>query len=98
MKDGVIFVNTARGAVTDERALCDAVKSGKIAGLATDVYSSEPFRGESPFYEIKEYDNVCLTPHMAWGTVEARERCFCEMIKNMESFLEGKERNRVDRI
>ncbi len=96
MKNSVIFVNTARGAVTDENALCDAVKTGKIAGLGTDVYSTEPFGTDSPFYEIRNLDSVCLTPHMAWGAKEARERCFEEMLKNMSAFLKGEIRNRVD--
>lgn len=96
MKKNVIFVNTARGAVTDEAAICEAVKSGNIAAFGTDVYSTEPFGADSPFYEIKEYDNVCLTPHMAWGAKEARERCFSEMLKNLEACFNGEIRNRVE--
>ncbi len=96
MKKGVIFVNTARGAVTDEAALCEAVQNGKIGGLGIDVYSVEPFGTESPFYAIKDLDNVCLTPHMAWGAIEARERCFNEMLLNMQAFLDGVKRNRID--
>ena len=96
MKPGVIFVNTARGAVTDEAALCEAVKQGKIGGLGIDVYSVEPFGTDSPFYAIKDLDNVHLTPHMAWGAIEARERCFNEMLLNMQAFLNGEKRNRID--
>ncbi len=96
MKPGVIFVNTARGAVTDEAALCDGLKEGRIAGFGTDVYSVEPFPADSPFYQIKDYDNVCLTPHMAWGGKETRERCFAEMLTNMQAFFDGTLRNRVD--
>ena len=96
MKETTILVNTARGAVTDEQALCDAIRNRKIAGFGTDVYSAEPFPVESPLYEIKSYDNVCLTPHMAWGGKETRERCFAEMLANMEAFFAGKIRNRVD--
>ena len=96
MKKNVIFVNTARGAVTDEKALCEALKNGEIGGLGTDVYSVEPFGCDSPFYEIKDYPNVILTPHMAWGAKEARERCFSEMIENMKAFYDGKIRNRVE--
>ncbi|MBE7024612.1 MAG: hydroxyacid dehydrogenase [Ruminococcaceae bacterium] len=96
MKKTAIFVNTARGAVTDEAALCDALREGKIAALGTDVYSVEPFGEDSPFYGIKEYENVCLTPHMAWGTIEARERCFNEMLQNTAAFFSGEIRNRVD--
>ncbi|MBR5157854.1 MAG: hydroxyacid dehydrogenase [Clostridia bacterium] len=96
MKKTAILVNTARGAVTDEKALCDAVKEGRIAGFGTDVYSVEPFGEDSPVYEIKDYDNVCLTPHMAWGTIEARERCFSVMIENTNAFFAGEIKNRID--
>ncbi|MBO5363854.1 MAG: hydroxyacid dehydrogenase [Clostridia bacterium] len=96
MKKNVILVNTARGAVTDEQALCDAIKEGRIAGFGTDVYSVEPFPVESPFYEIRNYDNVCLTPHMAWGGKETRERCFSEMLANMKAYFAGQLRNRVE--
>lgn len=96
MKKNVILVNTARGAVIDEEAACKAIKENKIAGFGTDVYSTEPFGKESPYYEIKDYDNVCFTPHMAWGTIEARERCFGEMIKNLQAFFKGEIRNRID--
>ncbi len=95
MKKDAILVNTARGAVTDEMALCDAIKNGKIGGFGTDVYSTEPFDEKAPFYEIKDLDNVCLTPHMAWGTIEARERCFEEMLVNMKAFFNGEKRNRL---
>ena len=95
MKKSVVVVNTARGLVTDEKALCSALKEGRIGALGTDVYSVEPFGKESPFFEIKDYPNVCFTPHMAWGTVEARERCFDEMLKNTQAFLKGERRNRI---
>lgn len=96
MKKTAILVNTARGAVTDEKALCDAIKEGSIAGFGTDVYSLEPFGENGPIYGIKDYDNVCLTPHMAWGTIEARERCFSIMLENMNAFFNGEIKNRID--
>lgn len=96
MKDGVILVNVARGAVTDERAVADAIKSGKIGGFGCDVYSAEPFTQEHPYYEIKDMDNVLLTPHMAWGSLDARVRLCDEVKKNIESYFDGKIRNRVD--
>jgi len=98
MKKTAVLVNTARGAVIDESYLCEAIRMKKIAAFGTDVYSEEPFGKASPYYEIKDYDNVCLTPHMAWGTKEARERCFEEMLSNMSVFFEGKVRNRIDLI
>lgn len=96
MKPSVIVVNTARGAVTNEDALAVAVKAGKIAGLASDVYSAEPMPKTHPFYDIKDLPNVCLTPHMAWAAYEARQRCLDEMVANIESFLSGATRNRLD--
>ena len=96
MKDGVILVNVARGAVTDERAIADAVKSGKIGGFACDVYSCEPFSREHPFYEIKDMDNVLLTPHMAWGSLDARVRLLNEVGENIKAYFHGGIRNRLD--
>ena len=96
MKDGAILVNVARGAVTDERAVADAVRSGKLSGFACDVYSSEPFGTEHPFYEIKDCPNVMLTPHMAWGSLEARVRLCDEVKKNIVAYLSGETRNRID--
>ncbi len=96
MKNGAILVNMARGAVTDEAAVADAVASGKLAGFGCDVYSVEPFSEDHPFYAIRERKNVCLTPHMSWGAYEARARCLQEMILNMKAFFAGEMRNRVD--
>ena len=96
MKPGVILINTARGAVTDERAVADALESGKIGGLGCDVYSSEPMPQDHPFYKLRALDNVCLTPHNGWGAYEARVRCIDEMAENIASFLKGERRNRVD--
>lgn len=96
MKDGAILINVARGAVTDEVAVADAIKSGKLGGFACDVYSREPFGEEHPFYAIKDMDNVILTPHMAWGSYEARVRLCNEVKKNVIAFFEDVIRNRVD--
>ena len=96
MKDGVILVNMARGAVTDEAAVAEAVRAGKIGALGCDVYSVEPFPETHPYYAIRELENVLLTPHMSWGAYEARDRCLREMILNMQAFFAGEERNRVD--
>jgi len=95
MKDGVILVNVARGKVTDEDAVARAVRSGKIGFLGCDVYSTEPMPVSHPFYEIKDLPNVCLTPHMAWGAYEARQRCIEEIAKNICSFAESGRRNRI---
>lgn len=98
MKKDVIVVNAARGLVTDERAIADAVKEGRIGAFGSDVFSVEPFGTDHPFYEIKDYPNVCLTPHMAWGAYEARVRCLSEIIENIKAFQKGEIRSRVDLI
>ena len=95
MKSGVVIVNTARGAVCDEAAIADAVLSGKIGALGCDVYSKEPFREDHPFSAILECPNVCLTPHMAWGSYEARNRCVRRMAENITQFFAGNVHNRI---
>ena len=95
MKNDAILINVARGAVTDENAVADAVLAGKLGGFATDVYSVEPFPEGHPMQRISNCENVMLTPHMAWGTLEARVRCLDEVVKNIESFLSGGKRKRV---
>lgn len=96
MKDGVILVNAARGAVTDEQAVADAVLSGKLGGFGCDVYSAEPFGEDHPFYALLDHPNVCLTPHMAWGSYEARVRCLATVAENIRALAEGRAPNRVD--
>ena len=98
MKKSVIIVNEARGAVTDEEAIANAVLSGRIAGFGSDVYSVEPFEKKHPFTKIMGFDNVCLTPHSAWGAIEARERCLNVICNNIRDFLAGNVTNRVDII
>lgn len=96
MKPETILINVARGAVTDEAALARAMQEGKLGGLGVDVYSVEPFPKEHPFYAIRHLPNVCLTPHMAWGAKEARDRCLAEIARNIAAFYAGEDRNRVD--
>lgn len=95
MKKDAIFVNVARGKVCDEEALCRAVLENKIGAIGVDVYSTEPFGEDSPYNLIMDRDNVCLTPHMAWGAYEARLRCFNIMLENLTSFIKGEEKNRI---
>lgn len=93
-----IIINVARGAVWDESAVAEALTDGTVSGIGCDVYSTEPFPAEHPFFAIKDLPNVCLTPHMAWGSYEARCRCLSEIVKNIEAFKNGEIRSRVDLI
>ena len=96
LKADAIVINVARGAVTDEAALADAVQCGRLGGLGVDVYSLEPMPKDHPFQGIKTLPNVCLTPHMAWGGYETRVRLLAEMAENIRSYLAGEKRCRVD--
>ena len=96
MKKNVVLVNEARGAVLDEEAVASAVESGTIAAFGCDVYSTEPFGEEHPYYRIKSLDNVLLTPHAAWGSYESRCRCINIIADNIDSYMQGKILNRVD--
>ena len=98
MKKDVIIINVARGAVTDEASIAQALKHEKIGGFGCDVYSVEPFPADHPFNSVMHMDNVCLTPHMAWGAYESRNRCLSEIIENIKTFFAGGIRNRVDLI
>lgn len=96
MKKDVVIVNEARGPVVNERDVAEAIKSRMIGAFGSDVYSSEPFSTDHPFYEIKDYCNVLFTPHAAWGAYEARCRCINVICDNISSFLCGGRENRVD--
>ena len=95
MKKNVILYNAARGAVTDEAAVADAMLEGKIGAFGCDVYSTEPFPEDHPMQKIANLPCVCLTPHMAWASFEARNLCVDEVIKNINAFKNGKKRNAV---
>ncbi len=98
MKKAAVLVNAARGAVMDEAAVADAVESGDIAAFGCDVYSVEPFGEDHPYQRIKDLPNVCLTPHMAWASFEARTRVISEMAENIRAFEKGQVRCRVDSL
>ena len=95
MKGDAILVNVARGAVCDEAAVADAILEGRLGGVGIDVYSKEPFGEDHPMSRIAGRDNVVLTPHMAWGSYEARVRCCEEIALNIDSYLKGEKRNRI---
>ncbi len=97
MKPQAILVNEARGAVLDEAAVAKAMLDGKIAGFGCDVYLQEPFPTDHPYSKIMKLPNVLLTPHAAWASYEARERCINVIADNINSFICGEMLNRVDK-
>ena len=96
MKKNAMVINVARGAVADEEALAKAIEENRIGALGVDVYSAEPFGTDHPFSRILDRDNVCLTPHMAWGSIEARNRCIEKVAENIAAFYRGESLNRVE--
>lgn len=84
MRDGVRIVNAARGELVDEPALADAIRSGKIAGAALDVFSAEPYEGE-----LLELENVVATPHLAASTEEAQDRAGLIVAQQVVAALDG---------
>jgi glycerate dehydrogenase len=96
MKKSVVLVNESRGAVFNEGDVAEAIKEGRIGALGCDVYSKEPMTSDHPYFSIKDYANVLLTPHCAWGAYESRERCMRIIADNILSFCNGGRLNRVD--
>jgi len=93
MKDGAILLNTARGALIDEAAVAQALKNGKLRGVAADVVCSEPIPANSPLLTAP---NCILTPHMAWAPIESRQRILDATVQNIRAFLDGNPRNVVN--
>lgn len=85
MKDGVVFINTARGAIVKETDLVEALKSGKVAYAGLDVYEFEPEITE----ELKKMDNVVILPHIGSATEKARNEMSMLVAKNIEAVLKG---------
>lgn len=94
MKRNAILVNTARGGLVDSQALVDALRAGRLGGAGVDVLRQEPPVDGDPLLDY-EGDDLILTPHIAWATVEARQTAIDELAKNVTSFLGDGRRNRV---
>jgi len=90
MKNRAVIINTSQGKVIDEKALFDALKSGKISFAGLDVLESEPPSKDNPLFKL---DNVILSPHIGFHTVEAVKRCTDICIDNVAKFLEGHVQN-----
>ena len=94
MKPTALLVNTARGAVVDNRALADALRKGTIGGAALDVLDEEPPSLDHPLL-AKDIPNLILTPHSAWAGRQARQNAVDQTLANIRAFLAGEPRNRV---
>ena len=94
LKPGALVVNTARGGLLDEQALADALRSGHLGGAATDVLSTEPPVAGNPLLTA-DVPRLIVTPHSAWGAVEARQRIVGQLAENAQAFLAGQPRRVV---
>lgn len=95
MKETAVLINVARGPVVNNNDLYQALVSGEIAAAGLDVVEKEPLELTNPLSKLKDSNRLIITPHLAWASVEARTRCVEEAYKNIEAFLQGKERNVV---
>ena len=95
MKSSAILVNVARGPIVREDALLWALENQVIAGAGLDVLSREPMDKENPLYGYQDSRKLIITPHMAWGSIEARQRLVEETARNIQAFQNGEVRNLV---
>lgn len=96
MKKTAILINVARGPVVNDEDLYTALMENYILGAGLDVTGTEPMKDSNPLSKIKDSNRLIITPHMAWASIEARERCVSETCKNIEAFLKGENRNIVN--
>lgn len=94
MKDGVILINNSRGALIVEEDLAEALNSGKVAGAAVDVVSSEPIKEDNVLLKAK---NCIITPHISWASKEARQRIMDMAADSLARFLSGNPINVVNK-
>jgi len=93
MKKSAFLINASRGGLVTENDLAEALNNGVIAGAALDVVSTEPIKGDNPLLKAK---NCILTPHIAWGALEARKRLTATSVENVAAFIKGKPINVVN--
>jgi len=86
MKDGVMIINTSRGPLVVEEDLKNALNSGKVAGAAVDVVSTEPIDKNNKLLKAK---NCIITPHIAWAPKESRGRLMNTAVENLKAFING---------
>ena len=94
MKSTSILVNTARGGLVDQQALVDALRAGEIAGAGIDVLPNEPPEPDAALLAA-DIPNLIVTPHIAWASIESRQRAIAQLGENVASFFDGGELRRV---
>lgn len=97
MKKSAILINMGRGPIVVEKDLAKAIDEEEIRGAALDVFEIEPIKEDNELLNIKNKDRLILSPHIAWASVESRDRLFKEVVENIKAFYRGEVRNRVDK-
>lgn len=95
MKRDAILLNLGRGGIVNEESLAKALDENLIAAAGLDVLKCEPIDENNPLLKIAVSEKILITPHIAWGSIEARERLVSELLMNIDSFIKGEKRNRV---
>lgn len=95
MKHDAIVINTARGGLIDEQALVVALQQGTLGGAGIDVLNNEPPTAGNVLLQTG-LKNLIVTPHIAWGSRESRQRLINELVGNIKAFLAGAPRNVVN--
>lgn len=93
MKNSAVLINVARGPIVSAKALVEALKNNEIMAAGLDVFEVEPMTMDNPLQTFEDDSRLILTPHIGWGTVEARCRVIEEVGLNIQAFLKGEERN-----
>ena len=96
MKKTAILINVARGRVVNNTDLYEALVAGEIQAAGLDVVEVDPLEPSNPLSRLKDSNQLIITPHLAWASVEARTRCVEGVYKNIEAFLRGEDRNVVN--
>ena len=96
MKKSAILINVARGPVVNNADLAAALRAGEILAAGLDVIEGEPLELSNPLSELKDSNQLIITPHLAWASVEARTRCVEGVYKNIQAFLAGVPTNVVN--
>lgn len=96
MKKTAILINVARGPVVSDEDLYTALTQDMIAGAGLDVTGTEPMKDSNPLSKIMDSNKLIITPHLAWASIEARNRVVEETYKNIQAFYNGENRNIVN--
>lgn len=95
MKKDAILINVGRGPIVVDEDLAQALEEEIIGGAALDVFSVEPLKEDNPLLKVRNKDRLLLTPHVAWASIEARNRLFDDMLENISAYYRGERRNRI---